>query len=309
MKIVSCLFQGERHIGVVDGDTVMLPALSESWPFGAEQMLGLIARAEETLPYLRSRLATGPKRCRVELDSVELLAPIPRPAKNIMCLGWNYVEHVRESSEALHRESEPPAAPVVFTKAVTTVNSPFGTIPFDPELSQELDWEVELGVVIGRGGKAIPVERALGHVFGYLIINDISARDLQRRHRQFFLGKSLDGSCPMGPGIVTADEVPDPQNLGLRCRVNGILKQDSNTRFQIFDVATVISILSRGMTLEAGDIISTGTPSGVGFARTPPEFLRPGDQVACEIDGLGRIANHVAYPVAPRSPRATEGIP
>jgi len=298
MNIVSCRFRDHRHIGVVEGDAVVLPSLIEAWPFGSEEMLELIGRADETLPYLRSCLATAPERCRIGLDAIALQAPIPRPPKNIMCLGWNYLEHVRESAAALDRAPAPPEAPVVFTKAVTSINDPFGTIPFDPQLSQELDWEVELGVVIGRAGRGIPVEQALHHVFGYLIINDISARDMQRRHRQFFLGKSLDGTCPMGPGIVTADEIPDPQNLGLRCRVNGVLKQDSNTRFQIFDVATVISILSRGMTLEAGDIISTGTPSGVGFARTPPEFLRPGDEVECEIDGLGRIANPIGHPAS-----------
>jgi 2-keto-4-pentenoate hydratase/2-oxohepta-3-ene-1,7-dioic acid hydratase in catechol pathway len=152
---------------------------------------------------------------------------------------------------------------------------------------------VELGVIIGTGGKTISGKKALKHVFGYTIINDLSARDLQFRHKQFFLGKSLDGTCPMGPWIVTADEIPDPQNLKLRCRVNGVLKQDSNTRHMIFDIPAIIETLSLGMTLEPGDIISTGTPSGVGFARTPPEFLKPGDTLECEIEGIGVLRNRV----------------
>ncbi|CAG0911759.1 unnamed protein product, partial [Cyprideis torosa] len=151
----------------------------------------------------------------------------------------------------------------------------------------ELDWEVELGVVIGKSGKKISESEALDHVFGYTIINDISARDIQMNHKQFFLGKSIDGSCPMGPYIVTADEVNDPQKLEMYCRVNGKVKQQSNTRHMIFDVASVITWLSRGMSLESGDVIATGTPGGVGFVREPPEFLRPGDVVECEIESLG----------------------
>jgi 2-keto-4-pentenoate hydratase/2-oxohepta-3-ene-1,7-dioic acid hydratase in catechol pathway len=210
-----------------------------------------------------------------------------------MCLGANYADHAAESSRARGRELQVPEHPVVFTKAVTSVNGPYAPIPYDPRVSTELDWEVELGVVIGLGARHIPAQEALRHVFGYTVVNDVSARDLQFRHKQYFLGKSLDGACLMGPWIVTADEVPDPQGLDLRCWVNGVLKQDSNTRHQIFDVATVIATLSRVMTLEPGDIIATGTPAGVGFARKPPEFLRPGDVVECEVEGIGRLRNEV----------------
>jgi 2-keto-4-pentenoate hydratase/2-oxohepta-3-ene-1,7-dioic acid hydratase in catechol pathway len=152
---------------------------------------------------------------------------------------------------------------------------------------------VELGVIIGRRGKNIREEDAFQHVFGYTIVNDVSARDLQARHQQFFKGKSLDGTCPVGPWIVTADEIPDPQNLTLHCRVNGVVKQDGNSRDMIFRIPRLIAELSRGMTLEPGDVISTGTPSGVGFSRTPPEFLKPGDVVECEIEGIGTIRNTV----------------
>ncbi|HUN22189.1 MAG TPA: fumarylacetoacetate hydrolase family protein [Anaerolineales bacterium] len=228
----------------------------------------------------------------------QFLAPLPRTPKNILCLGLNYSDHVAESYGARQKVAKMPEFPVVFTKAVTTINAPYGDIPYDPQVSTQIDWEVELAVVIGVGGRHIPRERALSHVFGYTVINDLTARDLQDRHKQFFLGKSLDGHCPMGPAIVTADEVPDPQNLDLACWVNGELKQSSNTRYQIFDIATTIATLSHSMTLEAGDVIATGTPSGVGFARTPQEFLRAGDVLESQVSGIGRMKNHVRLQVA-----------
>ena len=158
-----------------------------------------------------------------------------------------------------------------------------------------MDWEVELGVVLGAGGKNIPRAEALEHVFGYTVINDVSARDVQSGHGgQFFKGKSLDGCCPMGPWVVTRDEVPDPHHLGLRCRVNDVVKQEATTAELIFDIPAIIEWLSLGLTLLPGDIIATGTPAGVGFARQPPEFLRPGDTVECEVDGIGVIRNRVS---------------
>ena len=158
-------------------------------------------------------------------------------------------------------------------------------------MSEEIDWEAELGVVVGRTGKNIPRDEAMAYVFGYTVINDVTARDLQSQHVQFFKGKSLDGCCPMGPWIVTADEIPDPHHLQVRCRVNGVLKQDGNTEQFLFNIPAILASLSRGMTLEAGDIIATGTPSGVGFARTPPEFLKPGDVVETEVEGVGLMRN------------------
>lgn len=233
-----------------------------------------------------------------QLGSVQLDAPIPRPRKNILCLGRNYHEHAIESYQA-HGEARPADdAPVIFTKATTTINGPYGKIVIDSTVSEQIDWEVELAVIIGKRGKNISEEEALSYVFGYSVLNDVTARDLQSKFKQFFKGKSLDGYCPLGPWIVTADEIPDPQQLTVRLRVNGEIKQEGSTKDMIYPVKTIISILSQGMTLEPGDIIATGTPSGVGFARNPPEFLKAGDLMETEIDGLGLLRNEVVNATA-----------
>lgn len=292
MKLATFTYEGKTAVGaVVDGRVL---ALSQVGDF-PETMLELIAAGPDTWQRLRAALAET-AASGVPVSDLELLAPIPRPPKNVMCLGLNYAAHAAESYGAAGRDVNLPEAPVVFTKAPTSVNGPYAEIVCDPAVTEELDWEVELAVVIGRPGRQIPVEQALDHVFGYMVLNDVTARDRQRRHRQYFLGKSLDGACPTGPWIVTADEIPDPQALSLRSRVNGVVKQGASTANMIFDVATTISILSQGMTLEAGDIIATGTPEGVGFARTPPEFLRPGDLVECEIEHIGAIRNRIVGP-------------
>jgi len=228
-----------------------------------------------------------------KLSDIQLAAPIPRPRKNIMCLGWNYAEHAKETALIRGQDTKAPEYPVIFTKAPTTVNSPYGNIIIDPQVSVEIDWEAELAVIIGNGGKNISEENAMSHVFGYTVLNDVSARDLQSRHKQFFKGKSVDGYCPMGPWIVTADEIKDPQQLVVRLRVNGITKQEGNTSMMVFPISTIIATLSKGMTLEPGDIIATGTPSGVGFARNPPEFLKAGDVMETEIEGIGILRNVV----------------
>ncbi len=267
-------------LGVLDGEWVR--------PAPGMDMLELIRLGEVGLERLRSA-----QELELALDTLQLLAPLPNPPRNIIALGMNYAAHAAESLRAKSLPIRMPEVPVFFTKATTTVNSPTGDIPFDPNVSAMLDWEVELGVVIGKQGKNIRRAQAFEYVFGYTVINDISARDLQSAHQQFFKGKSLDGACPMGPAIVTKDEIPDPHNLTLRCWVNGVLKQESTTADLIFDIPAIIEWLSRGMTLIPGDVIATGTPSGVGFARTPPEFLKPGDVVTCEIEGIGRITNRV----------------
>ncbi len=227
------------------------------------------------------------------LDKVRLHAPIPRPRKNVFCLGLNYVSHMVESARARGREAKIPEVPVFFTKSPTTVNGPYDAVPWDAALTGQLDYEAELGVVIGVGGKNIPEADALRHVFGYTVINDVSARDLQQRHMQWFKGKSLDGCCPMGPWVVTADEFGDPQDKKIWLRVNDVEKQSSTTAKMIFSVARTIEFLSRGMTIEPGDIISTGTPEGVGMGRTPQEFLSDGDVVEAYVEGIGSIRNRI----------------
>ncbi|MBL8541738.1 MAG: fumarylacetoacetate hydrolase family protein [Betaproteobacteria bacterium] len=261
-------------------------------PFDAGDMVSLIAAGESARDALRHLAAAASAVCLPE-SAVRLLAPIPRPRKNVFCVGWNYLEHFAEGEAVRKSGDNLPEHPVFFSKAVTAVIGPFDTIPFDARVSAKLDWEVELGVVIGRHGKNIRQADALDHVFGYTVIDDVSARDLQRQHGgQWLKGKSLDGTCPMGPCIVTRDEL-DAGDLRLTTRVNGVVKQDSRTRHLYFSLPRLIEELSLGMTLEPGDVLSTGTPQGVGFARNPPEFLAPGDVVESEIEGIGCLRNRV----------------
>lgn len=285
MKLVTYLHNGQTLVGAVHSDGIV--DLSSIVP----DMLSLIGGGTPLLDRVRERLES--EAPAIPIERVTLLAPIPNPRRNVVCLGLNYAEHAKESAEARGREYKQQQHPVFFTKATHTINRPDGVIPFDAAISEQIDWEAELGVIIGRSGKNIPIGHAMEYVFGYTCIDDISARDLQANHSQFFKGKSLDGACPMGPWIVTADEISDPQQLRILCRVNGETKQDSNTSHMIFNVPAIISILSRGMTLDAGDIIATGTPSGVGFARKPPEFLKPGDVVEVEIEKIGVLRNRV----------------
>jgi 2-keto-4-pentenoate hydratase/2-oxohepta-3-ene-1,7-dioic acid hydratase in catechol pathway len=229
----------------------------------------------------------------LKLSQAKLMAPIPRPLKNVVMLGVNYREHVDEGAKARSLDIKYPEHPVFFTKPATSVIGHMGKV-IHHKATERLDWEVELAVVLGKKGRDIPREKAYDYVFGYSVCLDMTARDLQRIHGQWFKGKSLDTFCPIGPWIVHKSAVPDPQQLRLVCRVNGEVMQDGNTRDMIFDIATTIESLSKGMTLEAGDIISTGTPSGVGFARTPPVFLKPGDKVEGEVEGIGTLQVEVA---------------
>ena len=228
---------------------------------------------------------------RHAFKDVQWQAPIPRPAKNVMCVGRNYKGHIEEGARARGEAVKYPEVPVIFTKAPTSVSGPFDVISYERSVTTEVDWEAELGVVVGVGGRNISRSDALKHVFGYTVINDVSARDLQKNHLQFFKGKSLDGFCPIGPVVVTADEFGDPQGKDVKLRVNGVEKQHGNTRDMIFTVAVIIEWMSKGMTLEPGDIIATGTPDGVGFSRTPPEFLEDGAVMETEIEGIGTMRN------------------
>jgi 2-keto-4-pentenoate hydratase/2-oxohepta-3-ene-1,7-dioic acid hydratase in catechol pathway len=226
-----------------------------------------------------------------------LRAPIPEPRRNIFCVGKNYHEHAKEFGQSGYDMSagkgeDAPPAPVVFTKPASTVVGDQDDVLSFPEVTQQMDYEVELGVILGRGGRGISEADALDHVWGYTIINDVTARDLQQKHRQWFIGKSLDTYCPMGPWIVTADEV-DVTRLDVRCWINDELRQNANTSDLIFDVPTIIATLSAGMTLRPGDVIATGTPAGVGIGFKPPRFLKSGDVMKLSIGNLGTLTNRV----------------
>ncbi|MCA2997583.1 MAG: fumarylacetoacetate hydrolase family protein [Rhodocyclaceae bacterium] len=255
-------------------------------------MLDVIDGGAETLALL-AEIKNSPKTTPVLLNSALLKAPIPRPRKNVFCVGWNYLDHFSEGAASMQDSRELPQWPVFFSKASTAVTGPYDAIPFNANVSTQLDWEVELGVVLGKAGKNITEADAMSHVFGYTVINDVTWRDIQRRHGgQWDKGKSLDGTCPMGPCIVTADAL-DPNDLHVECRVSNVVKQQSNTKHLYFKIPRLIRDLSLGQTLEAGDIISTGTPEGVGFARKPPEWMRPGDLLETEIRGIGVMRNPV----------------
>jgi 2,4-didehydro-3-deoxy-L-rhamnonate hydrolase len=234
------------------------------------------------LAFATQSVATGATR---PLAEVRLLAPVPRPGK-IICVGLNYRDHAKETGQPI------PDEPVLFSKYANSVVGPGADVVVPPE-TEQIDYEAELAVVIGRRASVVPAGKALDHVAGYACANDVSSRSLQFRSGQWLLGKAIDTFLPLGPYLVTADEVPDPQALGIRCLVNDELRQSSDTGQMVFGVAELVSFVSRTITLEPGDVISTGTPSGVGMAADPPRFLRPGDRMRVEIDGLGQLDNTV----------------
>lgn len=293
MRLVSCEFDNKIWLGVEKGARIFLPYRHPKWDASINSMLALLDAGEVAWKQLTEVSINPEDSFCVDRKDVKFHSPIPRPRQNIICLGLNYLDHVSETTGESQEQVKLPRSPVVFTKAANSMNGPYSEIEIDTAVSSKMDWEAELGVIIGKPGLGISQENAMQHVFGYTVINDITARDRQKWHKQFYIGKSYKGCCPMGPAIVTADEIDDPHSLQLRSWVNGDLKQESNTRHQIFKIANVISVLSQGMELEAGDIIATGTPSGVGYARTPPEFLMPGDIVECEVENIGKISNRI----------------
>lgn len=290
MKIARYVYGGATLVGRVDPDA------------GSVTPLDVDHGAPDVVIDLIERLLAGaaPQDAgqAMPLDAVTWLAPIVRPRKNVLCIGKNYREHAHEfnrsgfDASARGAADAIPEAPIVFTKAPCSVVGAHADIVVPWELTQQVDYEGELGIVIGRPGRAIPPDSAWQHVFACTIVNDVTARDLQARHRQWHLGKSIDTFCPMGPWLTTVDEV-DVGNLTLECRVNGELRQQASTRDLIFDVPTIVAAISASMTLETGDVIATGTPAGVGIGFDPPRFLARGDRVEVTISGLGRIENRV----------------
>lgn len=263
---------------------------------GAGSLQAFIEGGVSAMDALRTVLQQAEKGAHGEavISGDALMSPIPVPRKNVFCVGRNYAEHIAEGEKAQNIKVGITEHPVFFTKPSTSVVPPDGDVLIFPSVSEAVDYEVELAVVIGKAGRNIAKEDAFNHVFGYTILNDITARDVQRRHGgQYFKGKGLDGSCPIGPWIVTVDDISDPQNLAIGLSVNGEQRQNGKTSDMIFDIPTLIASLSEGLTLEPGDIIATGTPSGVGYAMDPPCFLKAGDTVVCDIAEIGQLRNTV----------------
>ena len=286
MKFATCLFNNQTHVGLISDNEKEITFFQLSEAAHAAGVLSLINRyhASKATPPLMST--------RIPIDQVKLLAPIPRPHRNIFCVGRNYHAHAKELSASVFKDSnaDPNSWPIVFTKVPECVVGPFDHVLLPTEISKQIDYEAELAVVIGKGGKNISRENAMSHVFGYTVVNDVTARDVQMRHQQWDLGKSFDTFCPMGPWVVTADSF-DGLNAQVKCWVNGELRQDGNASHMIFDLPTLIETCSRGITLQPGDIIATGTPAGVGMGLNPPVYLQNGDVVKVEIAGIGFIEN------------------
>lgn len=291
MRLATILHNNSHAIASIDAEGQTARKLVSAGGEAIADMTTLIERFDTVKNALQFESQAIP------FAQLQFAAPIQRPRRNIMCVGKNYFEHAHEftrsgfDSSASKPADAVPSAPIVFTKMPETVVASGVPMGF-PGACEQLDYEAELGVIIGKGGLGIDKANAMSHVFGYVIINDLTARDLQAKHKQWFLGKSFETSCPMGPWIGTADEL-DGANLNLKCWVNGELRQNANSKDLIFDIPTLIETLSAGFALLPGDIIATGTPVGVGIGFNPPRFLQSGDKVEIEIDGLGRLSNSV----------------
>ncbi len=302
MKFVTANDQLGSFVGLVSNDDNMVLPLGRTdlKRNGENQipdtLLGCISQGNAFLDKAKSLaewadLQSDENQYYLPIQSVELESPIPRPAKNIFCVGKNYAEHAIEMGS----KDDIPEHIMVFTKAPTSVIGHNQTILPHHEVTSELDYEGELAVIIGKKGRRISKEEALDYVFGYTIVNDITARDLQAKHKQFFIGKSLDTSCPIGPWVVHSSVVKNPNQLNIQTAVNGEIRQNANTEQFIFPIEEIISILSKGMTLEAGDIIATGTPAGVGKGFNPPRYLKSGDEIKITVEKVGTLINKVGY--------------
>lgn len=286
MRIATYVWGGQRNVGLVSADGTEVKPLvlsKEQANRGVLTVIEMLARGEA----MPSLVGTS-----LPVSAVQLDAPIPLPRRNVFCIGRNYHAHAKELQATVFKDNDanPESWPIVFTKLPECVVGPFDDVLVPTEVTDQIDYEAELAIVIGKGGKNISRAEALGHIYGYTVVNDVSARDVQMRHQQWDLGKSFDTFCPMGPWIVTADEL-DGTKTRVRCWVNGELRQEGPTENMIFDIPTLIETCSRGITLYPGDIIATGTPAGVGMGMKPPRYLKAGDVVRVEIDGLGAIEN------------------
>ncbi len=285
MRVATFKLGGQRRVGLVDLDRQTIAAFELPAEQARTGILALIEAAAGALPNLLPP---------IPLADVTLEAPIPEPRRNIFCVGKNYHDHAHEFAgsgfDSSADKGAVPKEPIIFSKVPETVIATEARVLIDPKVSSAIDYEAELAVIIGKGGRGISRAKAFEHVWGYTILNDVTARDLQGRYSQWLVGKSQDTFCPMGPWAVTRDEI-DVADTGIRCFVNGNLRQDSNTNLLIFDIPTIIETLSAGLTLRPGDVIATGTPAGVGIGFKPPRYLKSGDVVRIEIDGIGTLQN------------------
>ena len=292
MRFVAFIKEGRTGIGCLDPNEETLLDLTQAGL--SDNLISVIEMGEQGLDMARE---AARKSQQIPIQQVRLCAPFPIPRRNIICVGKNYFEHSKEFEKSGFDSTSGgqtiPDAPVIFTKATTSVTGPNEPIPASSDPSKSTDYEGELAIVVGKQGYKIPQSEAFNYICGYTIINDVTARNLQQVHKQWFLGKSLNGFCPMGPTFVTADEIKEPTKLKVTTRVNGELRQQASVADLIFDIPTIIETVSSLITLIPGDIIATGTPAGVGICFSPPRFLQPGDSVAIEIDPIGVLENPV----------------
>ena len=289
MRLATVSYEGDQLPAIIGLDDAV-HLVRDMVGSAPSSMIELIEAGPELLAVL-AEASSDP------VSGATLLAPIPRPRRCVFCVGWNYLEHFEEGKGKRGGNYDPPEIPdypTLFSKPPTSVTGPDARVFHPGPYSEQLDWEVELAVIIGKGGRNISQADAMSHVFGYSIAVDVSVRDLQRRHgAQWFKGKGFDTHCPLGPWIVTADEIPDPYDLHLELSVNGEIKQSDPTSLMVFKLPRIIEEFSVGMALEPGDVILSGTPSGIGYARKPPEFLKVGDEMRATITGIGELVNHI----------------
>jgi len=294
VKLVTFVVNGKERLGIWSERGILdLNAAAPSLP---ADMVSFIAAGPDALKSARAALdaaAKSPQTKWLSVDAVKLAAPVPHPRKNVFCVGRNYKAHIIEGARARGREPSFPPVPEFFTKPTTAVIGHDDEVHLDTRHTKQLDYEIELAIVIGKRCRDLSVADALSAVFGYTIVNDVSARELQAAHGQWFKGKGLDTSCPMGPCITTADEFGNPSGHRLVLTVNGETRQDSNTSDLLFGVPEIVSSLCGGLTLEPGDVIATGTPSGVALGMTPQKWLQDGDVIVADIEGIGKLRNRV----------------
>lgn len=293
MYFCTYMCEGVEQVGVLTRDKKSVLSISHILGIEVSSMNDFLDMDYEPLVERLRGEVDFSVSCATPLDQVTLLAPIPYPKQDILCLGKNYLAHAKELSGSIFQDDTLPKYPIYFSKRARPAIGTGSTICRHLEATEKTDYEVELAVVIGKGGSNISPDDVEKHIFGYTIVNDISARDVQNQHTQWYRGKSLDTYCPMGPWITYASEISFPPELAIQSRVNGEVRQNDNTKNMIFSITHVISELSKGISLQSGDIIITGTPAGVGFGFDPPKFLQQGDCVECEIEGIGTLINTV----------------